>query len=356
MLWGAWLHCITDANQDLCRSLKFTTPLEGHALVGHVIKNLSIGIHASCKHLCTMESQCVSFNIGPPTNARMLCQLSDSDHNTHSENLKPKEGFIYRATQNACLTNLCTHNGTCLNGFTSKGYLCECKPGFAGENCEKVINNCLDAFPTTGKVEIFNHGPELFPVYCDQTHDDGGWMMVFKVVGGVSSPKVGELWHSSSVFSENVRAALDTTASHLGHYKNRIVQDWTTFNPQEARVVLYENGNEVVSLKFNAGGTNNLNWFSQENLISSPWSDLKTAANLQHFDLTGSYGRYIEISRPYSHCNTDSGWLVITSVNDCDWETRVPVQSIQYSKLGNSVVWNDYGNVGIADVLAVFVR
>ncbi|KAL9970507.1 hypothetical protein ACROYT_G022893 [Oculina patagonica] len=137
MFWKAGLHCIAGAKQDLCRSLKFTTPLEGHALVGHVIKNLSIGIHASCKHLCTMESQCVSFNIGPPTNARMLCQLSDSDHNTHSEDLKPKEGFIYRATQNACLTNLCTHNGTCLNGFTSKGYLCECKPGFAGENCEK---------------------------------------------------------------------------------------------------------------------------------------------------------------------------------------------------------------------------
>ncbi len=84
---------------DLCRSLKFTTPLEGHVLVGHVIKNLSIGLHASCKHLCTMESQCVSFNIGPSTNAKMLCQLSDSDHNTHSEDLKPKEGFIYRATQ-----------------------------------------------------------------------------------------------------------------------------------------------------------------------------------------------------------------------------------------------------------------
>ncbi len=108
-------------------------------------------------------------------------------------------------------------------------------------------------------------------------------------------------------------------------------------------MVLYENGNEVVSLKFNAGGTNNLNWFSQENLISSPWSDLKTAQNLQHFDLTGSYGRYIEISKPYSHCSTDSGWLVITSVTDCAWETRVPVQSIQYSKLGNSVVWDDYG-------------
>ncbi|KAL9970506.1 hypothetical protein ACROYT_G022892 [Oculina patagonica] len=319
MLWGAWLLCIADARQDLCRLLKFTTPLEGYALVGHVIKNLSIGLHASCNHLCTMESQCVSFNIGPPTNARMLCQLSDSDHNTHSEDLKPKEGFIYRATQNACSSNPCFHNGTCLNGFTPKGYLCGCKPGYARENCEK------------------------------------GWTMAFKVVGGVSLPKVGQLWNSSSMFLENVSAALDTTAAHLGHYKNRIVLNWTTFNPQEARVVLYKDGNEVVALKFNVSGTNNLNWFSQQNLISSPWSDLKTAENLQQFDLTGSYDRYFEISKLYDGCEGDTGWLVITGPG-CPWENRVPVQSIQYSKLGNYVLWDDHGNVGIADVLAVFVR
>ena len=83
----------------LCRSLKFTTPVEGYILVGHVIKNLSIGIQASCKNLCTMESHCVSINIGPPINGKMVCELSNSDHRRHSEDLKAKEGFIYRATQ-----------------------------------------------------------------------------------------------------------------------------------------------------------------------------------------------------------------------------------------------------------------
>ena len=77
-------------------------------------------------------------------------------------------------------------------------------------------------------------------------------------------------------------------------------------------MVLYENGNEVVSLRFNATGTNNLNWFLQENLISSPWSDLKTAANVQHFDLIGSFDRYFELTRSYDGCGGDVGWLVIT--------------------------------------------
>jgi len=73
--------------------------VEGYTLVGHVIKNLSIGMHASCENLCTMESQCVSINIGPPINDKMVCELSNSDDKRHSEDLKTKEGFMYRATQ-----------------------------------------------------------------------------------------------------------------------------------------------------------------------------------------------------------------------------------------------------------------
>lgn len=96
--------------------------------------------------------------------------------------------------------------------------------------------------------------------------------------------------------------------------------------------MLYEKGIEVVSLKLNATGTNKLDWFSQANLISSPWNDLTTTANLLIFNLSGEWNR----------CSADVGWLVITG-GDCPWETRVGVPSIQYSKLGNALVWQDYG-------------
>ena len=46
-----------------------------------------------------MESKCVSINTGPPINGKMVCELSNSDHRRHSEDLKAKEGFMYRATQ-----------------------------------------------------------------------------------------------------------------------------------------------------------------------------------------------------------------------------------------------------------------
>ncbi len=77
----------------------FGTPVQGFALEGHLVKNLSIGIYASCKHLCLLENHCVSFNLGPPIKDRMVCELSDSDGTKHLEDLKPREGFVYRGTE-----------------------------------------------------------------------------------------------------------------------------------------------------------------------------------------------------------------------------------------------------------------
>ena len=57
--------------------------------------------------------------------------------------------------------------------------------------------------------------------------------MVFKVVGGVSSLAGDQLWTSSDIVNANVAEALDITSTYKGNYKNRIVQSWQTFNPQE---------------------------------------------------------------------------------------------------------------------------
>ncbi|XP_078374485.1 uncharacterized protein LOC144658031 [Oculina patagonica] len=139
LVFASWISTITHRThaKDLCRHLKFGTPVQGFALEGHLVKNLSIAIYASCKHLCLLENHCVSFNLGPPIKDRIVCELSDSDSTKHPEDLKPREGFVYRGTENACSSNPCNHNATCLNGFTDKRYLCECQAGYTGRQCEK---------------------------------------------------------------------------------------------------------------------------------------------------------------------------------------------------------------------------
>ena len=47
-----------------------------------------------------MENSCVSVNIGPPDkNGLRVCQLSDSDHIQHPDDLKPQEGYLYWASK-----------------------------------------------------------------------------------------------------------------------------------------------------------------------------------------------------------------------------------------------------------------
>ena len=105
--------------------------------------------------------------------------------------------------------------------------------------------------------------------------------------------------------------------------------------------MLYSNGIEVASLKFNAAGKDNLNWFSQNSLVQSPWSDLKTASSLQAFSIDGAI-RTFEISALYAGCGNDVGWFLLTKPF-CPWETRFTSPSILYSKLSNAVNWNQYG-------------
>ena len=70
--------------------------------------------------------------------------------------------------------------------------------------------------------------------------------MVFKVVGGVTSHAIDQLWSSSDTLAEGIDAALNTTSAHQGLYKNRFVQNWQTFNPQE--VSTYEKSTKNVAI------------------------------------------------------------------------------------------------------------
>lgn len=105
-------------------------------------------------------------------------------------------------------------------------------------------------------------------------------------------------------------------------------------------MVLYTGGKEVASLQFNVAGTDNINWFSQNNLVQSPWSDLKGAKNLLNFAIPGACcSRGFEITASYGGCPVDVGWLVITG-SVCSWETKHPVPSILYSKQSHAITWH----------------
>ncbi|XP_068733344.1 uncharacterized protein [Montipora capricornis] len=141
-----WLACLkskTLANQDLsCRAFHFLPVQWGQHLESHVFMNISVG-KDQCERWCLMDNKCVSVNIGSEKSPNsVICELSDSDHCQHPEDLKPRQGWTYRGAKNPCCYNPCLNNGKCLLGYTDKNYVCECPSGFTGENCENDVDEC----------------------------------------------------------------------------------------------------------------------------------------------------------------------------------------------------------------------
>ena len=105
--------------------------------------------------------------------------------------------------------------------------------------------------------------------------------------------------------------------------------------------MLYTKGAEVISMKFNARGTTNVDWFTQNNLLQSPWTDLKSATTLKPFRINGHHGaRNFEITAKYAGCPNDVGWFIIGG-SYCAWEKFHPVPAILYSKKTHNIKWNN---------------
>ncbi|KAL9952132.1 hypothetical protein ACROYT_G039342, partial [Oculina patagonica] len=223
-----------------------------------------------------------------------------------------------------------------------------------GYSCKDLLDN---GQTTDGVYWIFlGDRREAFPVYCDMA--GGGWTLVFKAVSGADK-RAYDAFNSGDTYAEDEMDALDVTNQYPNDYKNRIVLKWGDFRPSEARVVLYKDGSSVKELKFNAQGSDKLNWFSKDKLTESPWSDINTESP-NAFSIEGKTGRNFFINRNYGGCEEDAGWMGITGPA-CDWEkgflNKMPNGNvIVYSKLGGYSTWSQHENVGVADVLAVYLR
>ncbi|XP_022797649.1 uncharacterized protein LOC111335917 [Stylophora pistillata] len=98
----------------------------------------------TCEWQCYLDHNCVSINLqfeGTQKN----CELNNSTHYEHHEDLIAAHDHFYRGTENACGGSPCKNNATCQSGFTSKRYHCLCAPGFIGHNCglEFSINSVI---------------------------------------------------------------------------------------------------------------------------------------------------------------------------------------------------------------------
>ncbi|XP_020603335.1 uncharacterized protein LOC110042314 isoform X1 [Orbicella faveolata] len=198
-----------------------------------------------------------------------------------------------------------------------------------------------------------------FAVYCDMK--SGGWTLVFKAVTGVNSIPA-DLWFASFSTNEDEQRALHPSNNFKQNYKNRIVLKWHSFAPSEARVVLYKDVAALLQITFNAINSDNSNWFSMSRLTDSPWTDLASESKAVFAIRKWTRRRErrsFHISKTFDACGEDEGWLAVTDPTSCTWEQRKGRGTVVYSNTHHYTNWNSPSkpeHIGVADVLAVFVR
>ncbi|XP_068736555.1 aggrecan core protein-like isoform X4 [Montipora capricornis] len=108
-------------------------------LVNHNIETLQVNDFDMCRLRCYQEPNCVSINLNFSRDNEGLqnCELNNATHQRHDKELKDKADYFYRAALNACDKAQCKNGGTCLSGFTDKGYCCVCPLGFTSAHCEQ---------------------------------------------------------------------------------------------------------------------------------------------------------------------------------------------------------------------------
>ncbi|XP_074606886.1 uncharacterized protein LOC141859892 [Acropora palmata] len=97
-----------------------------------------------CALMCLETLPCFSFNLAafPDNNDKLLCEHLPSDKYNNSEKFIPSNTFHHFSIWSPCSAVVCENNGKCVALYKENSYVCLCKAGFTGRNCETVTPEC----------------------------------------------------------------------------------------------------------------------------------------------------------------------------------------------------------------------
>ncbi|RMX54259.1 hypothetical protein pdam_00023257 [Pocillopora damicornis] len=102
------------------------------------INSAEVQNNGECAFACLNEPMCFSYNLearASKTGTR-VCELLPSDKYNNSDEVIISQKFHHYSIQTPCSREPCQNYGTCVPRYEKNSYVCVCKIGFEGKDCE----------------------------------------------------------------------------------------------------------------------------------------------------------------------------------------------------------------------------
>ncbi|XP_055901358.1 uncharacterized protein LOC106063814 isoform X2 [Biomphalaria glabrata] len=267
---------------------------------------------------------------------------------------------------NTTTTELCWRN-RCSDSFLSCSLACNSDPTCSSYNYNSSLQTCTK---NVGDIYTFGGGTLQSSVaiqYVGKIQSDvtdGAWILVYRAQAENNVSAYGVYNNSGYVSDKDLSSLPLSSISKTGdvtssHYRSRWINEWPS-NISQVKFELYTQGQTVLTLLFNATGSNSTNWFSHNRLIQSPFTDLTWPPVI--FSSTGypNTRRRFCITNATSFIDcTQKSWLLVEDTVDttCSWTSGATktFPRFQYSKTSTFTTFSTKTQ-GLANVLAVFIK
>ncbi|PFX14290.1 hypothetical protein AWC38_SpisGene21565, partial [Stylophora pistillata] len=105
------------------------------------INSVEVQKDGECGFACLTDPLCFSYNLEASVSktGTRVCELLPSDKYNNSDKVFISQRFHHYRIQTPCSKGPCQNNGTCVAQYKKNSYVCVCKNGFEGKDCETGV-------------------------------------------------------------------------------------------------------------------------------------------------------------------------------------------------------------------------